>query len=347
MCLNPSYIKNRKYIPNKKNGGIIPPILDNRVLMVPVGCGVCIECKKQKSRSWQIRLKEDIKRYKNPVFVTLTFSEQSLKSLRDDCKIIYGKNWIDDDNIICTLAVRRFLERYRKKYKKSIRHWLISEKGHEGTKRIHLHGILYIENKEEIEKFWKYGWVYLGDYVNNKTINYIIKYVTKVDTVNKGFEGKIFCTAGIGRGWEKTLNAENSKYKGKDTKETYINEKGFEMGLPIYYRNKIYTEDEREKLWLNRLDKHERWVLGQKIDISNGLDEYENALHFARILNNSMGYLNEKDFSSKKYLKQVKELNNINNDYILIKTPELLVNLDEMRHSVYFTFRSAIPACER
>ena len=60
-----------------------------------------------------------------------------------------------------------------------------------------------------------------------------------------------------------------------------------------------------------------------------------------------MGYLNEKDFSSKKYLKQVKELNNINKDYILIKTPELLVNLDEMRHNVYFTFRSAIPACER
>ena len=153
MCLNPSYIKNRKYIPNKKNGGVVPPVSDMRVLYVPVGCGVCIECKKQKSRQWQIRLKEDIKRYKNPVFVTLTFSEQSLNSLRNDCKEIYGQKWIEDDNLLCTIAVRRFLERYRKKYKKSIRHWLISEKGHEGTKRIHLHGILYIENKEEIEKF--------------------------------------------------------------------------------------------------------------------------------------------------------------------------------------------------
>ena len=45
MCLNPSYIKNRKYIPNKKNGGVVPPISDMRVLYVPVGCGVCIECK--------------------------------------------------------------------------------------------------------------------------------------------------------------------------------------------------------------------------------------------------------------------------------------------------------------
>ena len=65
MCLNPSFIKNRKYIPNKKNGGVIPPVSDNRVLYVPVGCGVCIECKKQKSRSWQIRLKEDITHIKD------------------------------------------------------------------------------------------------------------------------------------------------------------------------------------------------------------------------------------------------------------------------------------------
>ena len=71
MCLNPSYIKNRKYLPNKKNGGVVPPVSDMRVLYVPVGCGVCIECKKQKSRQWQIRLKEDIKRYKNPVLSTL------------------------------------------------------------------------------------------------------------------------------------------------------------------------------------------------------------------------------------------------------------------------------------
>ena len=73
----------------------------------------------------------------------------------------------------------------------------------------------------------------------------------------------------------------------------------------------------------NRLGKMKRWVLGQKIDISSGLDEYENALHFARILNSSMGYLNEKEFSSKKYLKQVRELNNINKDWKVIHTPKI------------------------
>ena len=81
MCLNPSYIKNRKYIPNKKNGGVIPPVSANRVLIVPVGCGVCIECKKQKSRSWQIRLKEDIKRYFNGKVVARRMSGEMNTSL--------------------------------------------------------------------------------------------------------------------------------------------------------------------------------------------------------------------------------------------------------------------------
>ena len=84
MCLYPKLIKNRKYIANKKNGGIIPAISDNRVLMVPVGCGKCMECKKQKTREWTVRLNEEIRNNKNGKFVTLTFSDESIKEL-DAC----------------------------------------------------------------------------------------------------------------------------------------------------------------------------------------------------------------------------------------------------------------------
>ena len=51
MCLYPRLIKNRKYIANKKNGGNIPPVSDLRVLVVPVGCGKCIECKNKRVES--------------------------------------------------------------------------------------------------------------------------------------------------------------------------------------------------------------------------------------------------------------------------------------------------------
>ena len=59
MCLYPRLIQNKKYIANK-NGGVIPPVSDNRVRFVPIGCGKCIECRKQKKREWQVRMLEDI-----------------------------------------------------------------------------------------------------------------------------------------------------------------------------------------------------------------------------------------------------------------------------------------------
>jgi hypothetical protein len=49
MCLYPKFIRNRKYTVTKKNGGNVPEVKDKRALMVPVGCGKCMECKKQKA----------------------------------------------------------------------------------------------------------------------------------------------------------------------------------------------------------------------------------------------------------------------------------------------------------
>ena len=163
MCLYPKLIKNRKYVANKKNGGIIPDVKDDRVLYVPVGCGNCIECRKKKKREWQVRLQEELKENKG-LFVTLTFSDEKLDEL---CREIKAK----ESNAVATLAVRRFLERCRKETGKSIKHWLITELGHNNTERIHLHGILFTDkSKEWIEEKWKYGHIWVGDYCNEKTI---------------------------------------------------------------------------------------------------------------------------------------------------------------------------------
>jgi hypothetical protein len=45
MCLYPRIIQNPKYKINNKNGGVIPPIYDDRITKVPIGCGKCMECK--------------------------------------------------------------------------------------------------------------------------------------------------------------------------------------------------------------------------------------------------------------------------------------------------------------
>ena len=282
----------------KKNRGIIPPVKDQRVLYVPVGCGKCMECKKQKSRQWQVRLTEDLKHNKNAWFVTLTFSDTELIKLERENTELTGYNL---DNEVCRIAVRRYTERWRKKYKKTIRHWLVTELGHQGTERVHMHGIVWTKEKEDIEKIWKYGKVYIGEYVNNKTINYIIKYVNKIDELHREYNGKIYTSQGIGKKYIERKDSKRNKYKKNGTRETYKTKEGIELALPIYYRNKIYSEEEREKLWLEKLDKNKRYVLGREIDGDNEKD-YQRALYEARKKNKRQGYgNNEKNWELKKY----------------------------------------------
>lgn len=293
MCLYPKIIENRKYKANKKNGGVIPAIIDKRTLYVPIKCNKCMECMKAKAREWQVRLQQEIKNKENKKahFITLTLSNESITKLSEEIAL----EGYERDNETATKAVRHFLERWRKKYKKSVKHWLVTELGHNGTENIHLHGIIWTDEKTEtIEEIWKYGYIWDGTYVNEQTINYITKYVSKTDEIHKEYKSKILTSAGIGKEYKNSYNAEQNKYNGENTKEYYRTNTGHKISLPIYFRNKIYTEEQRERLWIKKLDEQTRYVDKKKIDISKGEEEYYKALETAREKNNRLGYLDDK-----------------------------------------------------
>lgn len=311
MCLYSKLILNPKYKMNKKNGGVIPHLKDERCKYVPIGCGNCIECCKQKAREWQIRLLEDIKTNTNGKFITLTFSDQSIKELTEDVnnyEIVNGKRIRTNrkltgytlDNAIAKRAMRLFLERWRKTNKTSLRHWMVTELGHNGTENIHLHGIIWTNNNLNIvEQHWKYGFVWKGkqtgsgkiiNYVNEKTIGYICKYVHKRDEKHKHYKSKILTSPGIGSNYINTPDRKTNRYKATETKEYYRTRTGHKISMPIYWRNKIYSDDEREKLWLQKLDKEERWICGEKVSIKNGQEEYEKLTKWYREKNKQLGY---------------------------------------------------------
>lgn len=296
MCLYPRLIKNRKYIANKKNGGIIPTVTDERTLYVPIGCQNCIECRKQKSREWQTRLLEDIKTNINGKFITLTFSNESISELSKELSPLKGYPL---DNAIATLATRRFLERYRKEYGKSLRHWLVTELGHNGTNNIHLHGIIWTnEDLHKIEKIWSYGFMWKGqykfgkliNYVNEKTVGYITKYVTKKDELHTTYKSIILTSPGIGANYIKSQDVKQNEFTGEKTNETYRTRTGHKIALPIYWRNKIYNDEQKEQLWLNKLNKEERYVCGERISISKDLNGYYKLLDWHRTINKQLGY---------------------------------------------------------
>lgn len=352
MCLYPQLIRNKKYTPNQKNGGIVDysgfinGTNDRRILAVPIGCGNCIECRKQKKNEWQVRLLEDVRHNKNGKFITLTFSNEKIKEYAErvtwkTTKTIIGvkKTWTDKngkeckrykyketkekillkgyetDNEIATQAVRDWLERWRKKFGKSLRHWLITELGHKGTENIHLHGIIWTnEDLETIKKTWNNGFIWTGEtdeigrttnYVNEKTVNYITKYVQKIDYDHKYYKPKILTSAGIGEGYFKRADSKRHSYiEGGKTRDYYTTRTGHKVRLPIYYRNKLFNDETREKLWLEKLDQNKRYILGEEIDVSTqqGIEDYYANLEFARRKNKEQGFgTGTIDWNRKKY----------------------------------------------
>lgn len=309
MCLYPRLILNKKYLPTRKNNFQPPVLKDGRLKYVSVGCGKCIECLKQKAREWKIRLNEELKEQTHAYFVTLTFDCDKLESLMKETKQ-------GETNALATIATRRFLERYRKKNKVSLKHWLITELGHTGTERIHLHGLLFPKEemtKEEIEKIWNYGWVFVGEYVNGKTINYITKYVTKLDTDHKHYVPIILCSSGIGSSYFKSArNTHAHAFNNTRTRGFYKLPDGTILNLPIYYRNHFYTEEQREELWKQKIDKHTIYVLGTPYDISTdeGRHIYEEVLKSAQEYNRLCGYGDDsKEWKKHNYNVTLRMLN--------------------------------------
>lgn len=313
MCLYPKLILNKKYTANKKNNYKVPQIKDERTKYVAVGCGKCMECMKQKMNNWRVRLHEELRVTSNNYFITLTINDESYIKLLDKLK---EYNAIDPNgykmqNLIAKKAVRLWLENIRSKTKKSVKHWIVTELGEMNTERIHLHGILFnIDDINEVMKRWKHGNTYIGNYVNEKTINYIGKYLTKQDIKHKSYTPIVLTSSGIGANYMNRINVKTNRYRGEETNTLYKTSTGHELSLPIYYRNKIYTDEEREKLWLNLLDKQKRFVLGQEIDISKGEEQYEQALKYARHLNTKQGFGTDNKTNDEEVYKKLKsELN--------------------------------------
>lgn len=303
MCLYPKLVINRKYKRTKKNGGNPPPLLDSRVKYVPVACGNCIECRRAKANEWRIRLHEEIKQHKFAYFITLTFAPDKLEYLSN-------KYEINEVNELATKAVRLFLERHRKIYKKSIKHWFVTELGQEKTERIHIHGIIFVEDAIDnkwLEQLWSYGQTDVGKFCNSQTINYLVKYITKIDKLHKDYTSKICCSAGLGKNYINEFTKNKHRYNGKDTKEFYTLPDGKKLQLPVYYRNKLFTEKEREDLWINKIEKDTRYVNGIKIENvmknEETLKYFMNALETAQKNNVQIGYGNDsKEWKKKEYL---------------------------------------------
>ena len=142
--------------------------------------------------------------------------------------------------------------------------------------------------------------------MNEKTINYITKYMYKKDEKHPNFTGKVLCSSGIGSGYLKRADSINNRYKEENTKEYYKLKNGAKLNLPIYYKNKIYTEKEKELLWIQKLNKGEVYVMGVKLDI-NDQEEYKKTLEYYQEHCQRIHGDNPQEWEIQKYINRLEK----------------------------------------
>ncbi|AXL15106.1 replication initiator protein [Microviridae sp.] len=129
-------------------------------------CGRCTPCLLNRQSVWATRCHLESLLWGDSIFITLTYDDEHLPTTQKA-----GRR-----------SVQLFLKRWRKLLPQKIRYFIAMEYGKLG--RMHFHGIIFNASRfdaESLNAAWENGFTHVGE-CNEKTINYVTKYITKGDS---------------------------------------------------------------------------------------------------------------------------------------------------------------------
>lgn len=200
---------------------------------VPVPCGRCFACLERRRKDWAFRLGIEQKVSSTADFITLTYANDYLPIIEQDGK------WYQT---LLKTDVQKFMKRLRKKQKEKITYYMVGEYGPKGG-RPHYHYLMFNlteSNKRSIQDTWGLGHVD-KDEVTPASIMYVAGYLIN-DYNHELPTQKPFAlmSKGIGKSYE-----HNKKYH-KENERHYAQYGRTKIALPRYYRNKFFTEEEKQ-----------------------------------------------------------------------------------------------------
>ena len=241
FCHQPFNIKNPRW-----------PFHGTKYIQVP--CGKCLACIQRKARDWNFRLRAEVRNSLNTYFVTLTYNEE--------CRPKDGVSKRD---------VELFLKKVRENFPyESFRYFLISEYGPTRSHRPHYHGVFMfndkvysrIELRNILEKCWPKGFIRVSK-ITPARIYYCCRYAWKPKTLPKN-QNEPFMSCSRRPAIGKCFLTDKLVNQQKQLLEDSVITGGYKVRMPRYYRDKIFTQEEKE-------------IIADKI--KNAADEYmENAI---------------------------------------------------------------------
>lgn len=263
---------------------------------VPVPCGKCPNCVKNRISGWSFRLRQEAKKAISAFFVTLTYD-------------------VDHVNItpngfmtLCKEDFQKFMKRFRKSHSKienydakSIKYYCVGEYGGK-LKRPHMHIILFnadlgvlIGSKYAkavrrrlidlnghdpfICNDWPAGHITVGK-VEDASIGYTLVYISKYHNIPEhDRDDRIpeFSLMSKGLGADYLTNA-MVRYHHQDVRKFahIVVEDGKKIPLPRYYKDKMYTDQDKAIIGhyfrTRAIEANDRY--NSKIMTEYGVDEY-------------------------------------------------------------------------
>lgn len=235
------------------------PVKMNHECYVNVPCGKCPECRRRRVSAWSFRLMQEEKRSTSAHFITLTYDTSHVPI----SKLGFMSLSYDDAQL--------FFKRLRKRVSSHspnvrIKYYLAGEYGGK-TNRPHYHAIIFnVDDIFDIEKSWKMGTTHYGT-VSGASIGYTLKYLDKprrfpMHKNDDRLPERALISKGLGAGY---LTKEMLDWHKADLTERMhmVTIQGQKISMPRYYKDKIYSEDEREKIteaYKQKMWAHEEWL---------------------------------------------------------------------------------------
>jgi hypothetical protein len=229
MCLTPIKIKAKQ-----KQDGMVR---SQGHAIVP--CGKCGACKNKRANAWIFRLQQQEKVHISALFVTLTYSAENIR--------LTSKGFMTLDK----RDVQLFMKRLRwNTGRKHIKYYACGEYGTDSW-RPHYHAIMYDVTHDEIINAWGLGHTYIGT-VTGASIGYTTKYICKDKRVPAhANDDRIpefsLMSKNLGKNY---LTPQMTNWHVKNSATYVVVPGGKKQPLPRYYRDFIFTEEHKQKLFI-------------------------------------------------------------------------------------------------
>lgn len=251
------------YFVNKK--GVFAENGRGRLADIPVPCGKCPTCKRNRTSMWQFRLMQESKNSHSAYFVTFTYDTEYVPITPNGFMTLDKKEF------------PRYMKRLRKAHPKGtkIKYYAVGEYGSKRS-RPHYHAIIFNADLSLIEPSWTVngnplGGVHIGS-VTNDSVGYTAKYINKPSRIPlHASDDRIpefsLMSKGLGKSY---LSNDIINYHKRDLTRNYVTiDGGVKLPLPKYYRDKILTDQEKTKqlnimrsiLNDKEMDEYYRWAL--------------------------------------------------------------------------------------